>query len=76
MAGAGVDEVGSAVDVDASAAGTLVSIDNGSISGFEADPAATKFDDVDCSGFAFSLAVLAAGAVSDMMEELSMGGRE
>jgi hypothetical protein len=76
MAGAGVDEVRSAVDTDASAAGELVSIDKGSISGFELDSAAIKFDDVDCSGFAFSLAVLAAGAVCDMVEELSTGGKE
>lgn len=76
MAGAGVDEVGSAVDIDASAAGALVSMDKGSICGFEADSAAVKFDDIDCSGFAFSLAVLAAGAVSDMVKELSTGGKE
>jgi hypothetical protein len=76
MAGAGVNEVGSAVDADASAAGALVSIDKGSISVFEAESAVIKFDDVDCSGFAFSLAVLAAGAVSDMAEELSTIGRE
>ena len=75
MAGAGVDEVGSAVEAAAPAAGALVSIDKGSISGFEADSAAAKFDDIDCSGFAFSLAVLVAGAVSDMVEVLLTGGR-
>jgi hypothetical protein len=76
MAGAGFDEVGSAVDADDSTAGALVSIDKGSISGFEADSGAAKFDDIDCSGFAFSLVVLAAGTVSDMVEELSTGGSE
>jgi hypothetical protein len=73
MAGAEVDEEGSA---DAAVAGALVSIDKGSGSGFEADIAAFEVDDVDCSGFVFSLAVFAAGAVSDMAVELETGGKE
>jgi hypothetical protein len=76
MAGAGVDEDGSAADADAAVVGALVSIDKGSVSDFEADIAAFEVDEVDCSGFVFSLAVVVAGAVSDMAEELETGGKE
>jgi hypothetical protein len=76
MAGAGVDEDGSVAGADAAVVGALVSIDKGSVSGFEADIAAFELDDVDCSGFVFSLPAVAAGAVSDMAEELETGGKE
>jgi hypothetical protein len=75
MAGAGVDAEASAADVDATVVGALVCIDKGSPAGAEADFAAVEDDDNSCSGFVFSLAV-AAGAVSDMAEELGTGGKE
>lgn len=76
MAGAVVDEDGSAADADATVAGAVVSIDKGSLSGCGADTAAFEVDDISCSGFVFSLAVSAAGVVSDMAEDLSTGGKE
>jgi hypothetical protein len=76
MAGAGVDEDGSAAEADAAVVGAVVSIDKGSLSSCRADVAAFEVDDDSCSGFVFSLAVFAAGAVSDMAEVLDMGGKE
>lgn len=74
MAGAADDDEASAF-TDPTSAGALVCIDNGSLAGCEAGFAAFDVDDDSCSGFVFSLAV-AAGAVSDMAEELRTAGKE
>ena len=73
MAGAGVDEDGSVADA---AVGAVVFIDKGSLAGGEEDIAAFEGDDDSCSGFVFSLAVSAAGPVSDIAEDWETGRKE
>jgi hypothetical protein len=69
VAGVGVDEEeGSAADTDADAVWAVFSIDKGSLLGCE-DTAAFEVHDDSCSGFVFSLAVFAAAADSDMVED-------
>jgi hypothetical protein len=76
MAGAGVDEDGSAAEADTGTVGEGVSIDKGSPSGCEEYAAAFEVDDDSCSGFVFSLAVVAAGAVSDIAVDLERSGKQ